>query len=170
MKDTIRVYPDQAGQYRWHRRAGNNEIIAQGESHPRMSDAKRAAERANPDTEWDWAPDNGWDRQLESTYRTPPPLTGRQERRLDEWLRDVNTRSEHRVLPHHLAWTVAPETRPGRGHDVQAVYLDGDIFEHLQMDPYGNGDESRGTVDVVHSDSNDDCDCDDCTTEREADL
>lgn len=65
MKDTIRVYPDQAGQYRWHRRAGNNEIIAQGESHPRMADAKRAAERANPDTEWDWAPDNGWDRHGE---------------------------------------------------------------------------------------------------------
>lgn len=38
------IYQDTAGQWRWHLRAANNRIIAQGESHKRRSDAVRACE------------------------------------------------------------------------------------------------------------------------------
>lgn len=50
--DRIRVYRDNTGQYRWHRKAPNGEIIAHGEAHPRERDARRAAVRANPDRNW----------------------------------------------------------------------------------------------------------------------
>lgn len=41
--DHIRVYQDQAGEWRWSAIAGNGEIVAQGESHTRREDAIRAA-------------------------------------------------------------------------------------------------------------------------------
>ncbi len=49
MPDRVVVYGDAAGEYRWHRVAGNGELISQGESHPREADALRAARRANRD-------------------------------------------------------------------------------------------------------------------------
>ena len=49
---TIRVYQDEAGGWRWQRRAGNGEIISSGESHTRRSDALRAVRGANLDNEW----------------------------------------------------------------------------------------------------------------------
>lgn len=33
-------------EYRWHRKAGNGEILCSGEGHTRREDASRAAERA----------------------------------------------------------------------------------------------------------------------------
>ena len=56
--DTIHIYEDKAGQYRWRRRARNGRIISHGESHPRERDAFRAAERANQDTDWTYHRDN----------------------------------------------------------------------------------------------------------------
>lgn len=50
--DTVTIYTDAAGGYRWHRKAPNGEVISQGEAHIRWSDAQRAAERANQDTNW----------------------------------------------------------------------------------------------------------------------
>ena len=62
MTDTIRPYRDRAGQWRWHRKAPNGEIIAQGEGYTRPADLKIGAERANPDTGWKWSHDSGWTR------------------------------------------------------------------------------------------------------------
>ena len=47
--DRIVVYRDMAGEYRWHRKASNGEILSQGESHPALLAARDAALRANPD-------------------------------------------------------------------------------------------------------------------------
>lgn len=44
--DHIRVYQDQVGEWRWSAVAGNGEIVAEGESHTRREDARRAAEAA----------------------------------------------------------------------------------------------------------------------------
>ncbi len=41
--DHIAVFEDGAGEWRWHAVAANNEIVAEGESHPREEDAARAA-------------------------------------------------------------------------------------------------------------------------------
>lgn len=38
------IYQDAAGQWRWHLKAANGRIIAQGESHTRRADAVRACE------------------------------------------------------------------------------------------------------------------------------
>ena len=50
-EDTVQVFQDGAGGYRWRRVAPNNEIISSGESFTRRHDAVRAAKRANPDVE-----------------------------------------------------------------------------------------------------------------------
>ena len=42
--ERIELYPSSDG-WRWRWKAGNNEIIAQGESHPSEDGARRAAER-----------------------------------------------------------------------------------------------------------------------------
>ena len=49
--DRIKVFPDLAGEWRWHRKAKNGEIISDsGEGYGSISDAARAARRANPDS------------------------------------------------------------------------------------------------------------------------
>ncbi len=42
----VTVYRDDQGLFRWRLKAGNGEVLAQGESHSRRSDAERAARRA----------------------------------------------------------------------------------------------------------------------------
>jgi uncharacterized protein YegP (UPF0339 family) len=42
---TFRFYRDPAGEYRWRLKGANGEIVGQGEGHPRLADAVRAAER-----------------------------------------------------------------------------------------------------------------------------
>lgn len=41
--DYIEVYEDQTDRFRWRAKAGNGEIVAQGESHGSRHDAERAA-------------------------------------------------------------------------------------------------------------------------------
>lgn len=40
------VFPDAEGQYRWHLKAGNGEIVAQSESYPSRSNAERGVKDA----------------------------------------------------------------------------------------------------------------------------
>jgi uncharacterized protein YegP (UPF0339 family) len=47
--DHIRVYQDAAGEWRWSAIASNGEIVAEGESHARREDARRAAEHVFED-------------------------------------------------------------------------------------------------------------------------
>lgn len=50
--DRVIVFKDEAGEYRWHRKAANNEIISDsGEGYADLPGARSAAERANPDLE-----------------------------------------------------------------------------------------------------------------------
>jgi len=41
----IEIYKDSRGQYRWRLKAGNGEIVAQGESYPTRVGAKIAVQR-----------------------------------------------------------------------------------------------------------------------------
>lgn len=45
---TIEVFEGLDDQWYWHAKAGNGEIVAQGEAHPRREDAVAAAEGAFP--------------------------------------------------------------------------------------------------------------------------
>ena len=41
----IEIFRDRRGEYRWHLRASNGQIVCQGESHKRQRDALRAVLR-----------------------------------------------------------------------------------------------------------------------------
>jgi len=47
--DRIVIRIDSAGEFRWHRVAGNNEVISQGEGYVTKAGAIAGAWRANPD-------------------------------------------------------------------------------------------------------------------------
>lgn len=95
-----------------------------------------------------------------------PPITDAQRKRIDNWLSEVNTRASLTVHWHDLHFLVREEIRPGRGHDLSVVYLDGDIVENLTVDVYGNGDTAYGSVDLEHW-GGDGCECTECEKERE---
>lgn len=73
--------------------------------------------------------------------------------------------------PTAYGWTLNwhDETRPGRGHYLDAQFNDGEHFAQITMDVYGSPVVSVATLDWLHSDGNEDCDCDPCQAEREAD-
>ena len=51
--DTIDIYQSEHdGQFYWHRKAPNGEVISSGEGHPRRYNAFRAVRRANLDNNW----------------------------------------------------------------------------------------------------------------------
>jgi uncharacterized protein YegP (UPF0339 family) len=47
--DRIWIREDSAGEFRWHRLAGNHEVISQGEGYVTRAGALEGARRANPD-------------------------------------------------------------------------------------------------------------------------
>lgn len=64
--------------------------------------------------------------------------------------------------PSSPVWVMerAPESRPGRGHDVVAVASDGEHMVHVVMDVYGHGSVAVAALTWVHSpDPDDPCDC-----------
>lgn len=65
-------------------------------------------------------------------------------------------------------WSVhwMEETRPGRGHDLSAVYCDGEYLVHITMDVYGGSRVAVAQVDWLHNDRDEECDCEPCEAER----
>lgn len=99
-----------------------------------------------------------------------PPLTERQQARLNEWLSEIKSHPEmHLPGAHALSWRVEDEHRPGRGHDVEAVAMDGEHLAWLSMDVYGNGSDGYGTLVVGHNGADDECSCNDCEDFRSED-
>jgi len=47
--DRIEIREDRAQEFRWHRIAGNGEVISAGESYVTLAGALKGAQRANPD-------------------------------------------------------------------------------------------------------------------------
>lgn len=73
------------------------------------------------------------------------------------------------LLPADIGkWAVdwSEEIRPGRGHSMNAIYVDGEVFAQVLMDVYGYPHISFATLDWVHADSNEECDCEPCKAER----
>lgn len=66
------------------------------------------------------------------------------------------------------SWDViySEETRPGRGHHINATYVDGEIFAQILMDVYGYPNVSFAELDWIHADSNEECACEPCEAER----
>jgi hypothetical protein len=95
-----------------------------------------------------------------------PQLTKRQAR---DWPGAIaRLRVHYPPLPEDIRnWTVdyAEEARPGRGHFVSATYLDGEIFAQVMMDVHGYPSVYIAQLDWIHSDANEECDCEPCLTE-----
>lgn len=95
----------------------------------------------------------------------PFRVTERQQKRIAEETELLRERYGIRdnlpeISPH-------PESRPGRGHDLMVMWTGGDdLAAYAFIDPYGNGPLSVTTWELIHSDSDDECDCDRCERER----
>lgn len=99
-----------------------------------------------------------------------PPLTDRQEKRLNEWLTEIRDRLGMYVPgPHSLNWQARDEYRKGRGHDVEAIAVDGEHIAWLYIDVYGNGHDGYGDITVTHNGANDECQCNECEDFRDED-
>lgn len=101
---------------------------------------------------------------------TWPPLTEKQQARLDEWMVAMERLFGMPIHRHYLSWTVESESRPGRGHDVQVMIADSDHVAFMGMDPYGNVYEAVGEVTMLHNSADEECPCKGCEAEREAEL
>ena len=57
------------------------------------------------------------------------------------------------------------ETRPGRGHDFDAVWCDGEFLVQIAMDVYGSPSVSVAEVRWLHSSADEECACEPCKEE-----
>jgi hypothetical protein len=99
-------------------------------------------------------------------------MTERQVAALAEMIADVRVNhgiemSEWDRHNHDWRTTFADEVRPGRGHDLDLLYLDGESVVQITLDSYGHGHLSIGATLWSHNSSDDECGCGPCTTERE---
>lgn len=101
-------------------------------------------------------------------------MTERQVKSMQEYIdeADKNYATSMREWSQHGAyWTTTfeDETRPGRGHVIDAIWCDGEKLVQIRLDPYGNGSLSVAEVDWLHSSSDEECGCDPCEKQREED-
>lgn len=94
------------------------------------------------------------------------------ERQARGWLDAIADIHAHEVEPSDnpdgYGWILefAEEVRPGRGHDLNAVWTDGEHYVQIIVDVYGSWSASVAEMDWLHSSSDDSCGCDRCTAER----
>lgn len=96
-----------------------------------------------------------------------PPLTTAQEERLEEWIKNLKLKLGLVVWGYiDLKWSLKDETRPGRGHDLEAIAHNEDHMAWISLDVYGNGNEGYSVLLPVHNSASETCPCDDCVLER----
>lgn len=66
--------------------------------------------------------------------------------------------------------TYAEETRPGRGHHIDASWCDGEHLVQVCMGVYGSPSVSVAAVEWVHSSTDEECECEHCAAERDAEA
>jgi hypothetical protein len=101
----------------------------------------------------------------------PKQFTERQAKGWLEAIADVNAQGvEPSDDPDGFGWILefAEEIRPGRGHDLNAVWTDGEHYIQIIVDVYGSWSASVAEMDWLHSSGDDSCGCDLCTAARVA--
>lgn len=95
----------------------------------------------------------------------PFRVTDRQQKRITETATDLR---DYWGLDCAVWPNIAPEpeSRPGRGHDLVCFWGDGEQVATLYADPYGNGPLVVSYITVIHNDSDDECSCQRCASER----
>lgn len=96
-----------------------------------------------------------------SVENDAPRFTERQAKAWQEDVVPVLGRHGIAGLPNwNLHWS--PETRPGRGHYLNATYCDGEHFAQVLMDVYGYPSISVAALDWIHADSDEELECETC--------
>lgn len=92
-----------------------------------------------------------------------PEMTQRQA---DAWPAAVDeVRSYGAEAPARLwEWVVQwdDESRPGRGHTMHALWLDGEYVAEVYMDVYGYPTVVVAFMDLIHNSGDDECSCEPC--------
>ncbi len=95
------------------------------------------------------------------------------ERQAAEWPRLIERAREHGALVSESSgfWSMDfhEETRPGRGHYLNAQWNDGEHYVQITMDVYGFGNLSVAELNWIHADSDEECECERCVAERAKD-
>ena len=71
------------------------------------------------------------------------------------------------VDPNHPMWMLdyTEEVRPGRGHDISAIWMDGEYAVRIMIDVYGHHSVSVAETDWLHNSDCEQCDCHYCMAE-----
>lgn len=92
------------------------------------------------------------------------------DRQAAEWPRHIERAQKlgANVTADHGYWSMdyAEETRPGRGHYLNAQWNDGEHFVQIVMDVYGYGNLSVAELSWIHGDSDEECECELCAAEN----
>ena len=94
-----------------------------------------------------------------------PDLTDKQRTALAEHLRRAKDDYDFDpgVRLDELAIQYREEARPGRGHDIVYAYVSPDHAFTGGLDPYGYGYMVMADIDIVHNDSDEECECVPCS-------
>lgn len=70
--------------------------------------------------------------------------------------------------PHHWEWDITydPESRPGRGRAISALWLDGEYIVQIRMDVYGYPSVAVAETRWLHNSDDEQCECLPCRKER----
>jgi hypothetical protein len=62
-------------------------------------------------------------------------------------------------ITHDWLISYEDESRPGRGHSVSALHVDGEHIVHITLDVYGYGALGVGEIAWTHSSTDSECEC-----------
>lgn len=69
--------------------------------------------------------------------------------------------------PYYWFMEWAEEVRPGRGHDLNAMWVDADYYIQVLMNVYGHYSIVVAGLNVIHNSSDEECPCLECEKERD---
>lgn len=90
-----------------------------------------------------------------------PEMTERQAAAWPGAVAELNRCAEVDLPTEPYSWSIAwgEETRPGRGHYMDARYNDGEHFAQITMDVYGSPRVSIAELTWLHASEDDECPC-----------
>ncbi|GAB3166991.1 hypothetical protein GCM10027059_26850 [Myceligenerans halotolerans] len=102
-----------------------------------------------------------------------PTFTERQAKAWTEAVADIRSRGVNvdSDINGSFYWTPRweDEVRPGRGHLLDAIWIDGEHFVQVRMDVYGYPSISIAALEWLHASEDEECGCDRCEAERRED-
>lgn len=100
--------------------------------------------------------------------RRKPQLTERQMSAWGSAVFEARCITESYITKALFSWVIEwrEETRPGRGHDINAHWNDGEHAVQIMMDVYGHYTVSVAETKWLHSGDWEECECNYCEMER----